>query len=143
MKDRQLVQSIKNGFKEHRITSVHGNDINTMIDRFMSYTPLARDYIMNYYSQLDKTEKAMNWIVKTDFERKYFYISGTDALIAMMLLGFKVNHHRQANVSMKSQKRLAQQDEYLKSREEDFFKRNNLTSSDINSGWYEWHAQHQ
>lgn len=83
MKDRQLVQSIKNGFKEHRITSVHGNDINTMIDRFMSYTPLARDYIMNYYSQLDKTEKTMNGIVKTDFERKYFYISGTDALIGV------------------------------------------------------------
>lgn len=137
-KDEVLRERITSLLKENGINSLHGLSAKEIVDSFMRYTPIGREYIIEYYSNLIPTKRKMNWIEKTDFEDKYFYIGGTDALTAMLLLGYKVNTSREANFTKISLTRLKNQNKNYSKRIDNFFKRNNLKSKDINTSWNDW-----
>lgn len=137
-KDEVLRERITSLLKENGVTTLHGLSAKGIVDSFMSYTPIGREYIMEYYSNLTPTKEKMNWIEKTDFEDKYFYIGGTDALTAMLLLGYKVNTSREANFTKISLTRLKNQNKNYSKRIDNFFTRNNLKSKDINTSWNDW-----
>ena len=136
--DEKLKVTIAQLLKENGINSLHGLSAKEIVDSFMRYTPIGREYIIEYYSNLIPTKKKMNWIEKTDFEDKYFYIGGTDALTAMLLLGYKVNTSREANFTKISLTRLKNQNKNYSKRIDNFFTRNNLKSKDINTSWNDW-----
>src|SRR5699024_3036037 len=100
--DEELRDYIMSHLAINDINKVHGATREEIADSFLAYTPFGRQLIIDYYRDMEKTKGKMNWINKTIFEHKYFYIGGTDALVAMMLLGFKVNEQREANVTMRS-----------------------------------------
>ena len=137
-KDEVLRERITNLLKENGINSLHGLSAKEIVESFMRYTPIGREYIIEYYSNLIPTKQKMNWIEKTDFEDKYFYIGGTDALTAMLLLGYKVNTSREANFTKISLTRLKNQNKNYSKRIDNFFTRNNLKSKDINTSWNDW-----
>lgn len=137
-KDEVLRERITSLLKENGINSLHGLSAKEIVESFMRYTPIGREYIIEYYSNLIPTKQKMNWIEKTDFEDKYFYIGGTDALTAMLLLGYKVNTSREANFTKISLTRLKNQNKNYSKRIDNFFTRNNLKSKDINASWNDW-----
>lgn len=132
--DDELRECILALAKENQINKVHGCSIHEIVDDFLSYTPLGRKIILDWYSGLEKTKNKFNWIQKTGFEEMYFTISGTEALVAMMLCGFRVNEDRCANVAKRSMEKLDRfgTDNYL---EKDFFERTGLQGKDINKRW--------
>lgn len=138
MNDAKLRKLIMNKLKENDVNSLYGYmSAEEIADDYLTYTPLARQYLFDYYSQLEPTKSKMNWIVKQDFEDKYFYIGGSVGLVTLMLLGYKVNNDRYANVSLLSQRKLEKQNPDFKvySCRSNFFERNNLESEDINRSW--------
>lgn len=132
--------------KNHIIELLAKNGIREMYclsaldiaDQFLTYTPLARQIILDWYTGLTPTKASMNWIEKTGFERQYFYIGGTDALVAMALLGYCVSSQRCANVSSKSMCSLNGYG-HKHGATPNFFQRYGLKSKDINISWSEWH----
>lgn len=138
MNDTKLRKLIMDKLKENDIDELYSMTAEEMADWFLEYTPLGRKYILEYYSQLEPTKSKMNWVAKIDFEHKYFYIGGTDAIVSLALLGFKVDKNRHANISLLSQRKLEKQDEDIAGQSwinNGFFERNNLKSEDINRGW--------
>lgn len=104
--DRMLRHRILQLLEENGIKVMYGLKPNEIADSFIEYSHEQRQEIINWYENLGKTKTNLNFIEKTGFEEAHFYISGTDALVAMMLLGFCVNDHRMANVSARDMRRL-------------------------------------
>lgn len=144
----ERITKLKDEFLKKRIIKLaEENDLQLMYhltpaemaDHFLAYTPLGRQFILDWYGGMRKIKTGMNWINKEGFEHKYFYIGGTDAVIAMMLLGFKVDSHRYANVSASDMKIINNTGCSYQDNKDNFFKRYGLKSKDINQSWNEWY----
>lgn len=90
--DEELRQLIIQLAEQNNIDTMYNHSPSKMADSFLAYTKI----ILDWYSG----------IAKNGFERKYFYIAGIDAALAMMILGYKVNSDRRANVVQASMDRL-------------------------------------
>lgn len=130
LKDMIIQLANKNGIEE-----MYESSPSEMADYFLSYTTLGRQIILDWYSGLERTKGKMNFIQKKGFERKYFYIGGIDAAVALMLLGYKVDSHRYANVTKKSMESLNQFGHDNSDGNYSFFEKYNLSSKDINKNW--------
>lgn len=99
---------IRELLKANGINEIHGDSSEEVIARYLKLTDKERGTLTDWYADNKwiVTKKTSTWIEKNSFERNHFYISGSDAAITMMLLGFKVNHKREANVSERSMNRL-------------------------------------
>lgn len=137
--DREIGNKLARLFQQNNVVTIHKAPVDEIIQSFLNYTPLGRQYIIDYYSQLEMNEKAMNFVKKTDFEHRYFYIAGTDAVCALLLLGFKVNDQRNANINARSLNRVIKENGTPRFSSKDFFVDNNLKSRDINVSWDEWY----
>lgn len=139
--NEELRQIILEGLKKNRISELYGLSANEMADSFMAYTPLARQIIVDWYSMVKPTKNKMNWIMKTGFEHRFFYIGGTDALVALMLLGRRVDNDRCTNISKTDMERLNQgsvpQGNSQILGRTSFFERYGLKSKDVNKNWNE------
>lgn len=131
--DEELRQMIVQLMKHNNVEAIHNKTPNEIAESFLAYTTIGRQIILDWYSGLAKTKNKMNWIEKNGFERKYFYISGTDAAAAMMLLGYKVRSDRYANITQISMDRLNQYGHSCQKNQ--FFEKYNLCSNDINHSW--------
>ncbi|HFE9852648.1 TPA: hypothetical protein ACGBG5_003497 [Enterococcus faecalis] len=140
--DKYLKERIDEMFVKNDIQTIQGVSKEEITDSFLRYTPIGRQIILNWYNQLSPTKTTMSFIKKAGFENKYFYIGGTDAAVALMLLGFKVNDYREVNTSDPCMEKLDRSGyEYFnKSRNynstrESFFIRSGFKATEINQGW--------
>lgn len=64
----------------------------------------SRKAILDFYKDYEKAKGDWNLIDKATFEHKPdgFYISGTDAVIALLILGYEVNDQRQVGATKAS-----------------------------------------
>lgn len=107
METQKLRKRILQKLRENGIEKMHGLNQEEIVDSFTEYTTEGRQLILDWYGQLAPNKSGkMNFIRKTGFEHQYFYIGGTHAAVALLLLGFKVNERREANIYVNDMKRL-------------------------------------
>lgn len=106
---KNLDIKIRDLLKSNGINEMHGDSSEEMIAKYLKLTDEERATLILWYAdnQWTVTKSTRTWLDKNSFEVDHFYISGSDAAITMLLLGFKVNHKREVNVSERSMARLA------------------------------------
>lgn len=134
--DEQLKEIIIRGLEENGVYELQGFTQEEIADKFLGYTDLGRKLMLEYYSPLRSTQSARNFIMKEGFEHKRFYIGGTHALVAVMLLGHRVYDDRTANINkrdMDNIQALSLDVDYPNGM--DFFEYYGLETEDIHKHW--------
>lgn len=106
--EKSLKLKINKLLKANGISEMQGVPKKEMIDGYLKIPPNQREMLLSWYAdnRWTVTKATKTWIDKNNFEKHNFYVSGSDVAITMLLLGFKVNSSREANVSERSMKRL-------------------------------------